>query len=233
MSADTDAFKTVQSLPLTDAERQYLLTVARGEGFYGLGWGNNPATLKKSEEMGIDGKAGVGSNNWGAVQGIGNAGSFPHVDYHSDGSPYIGNYRKYKTSADGAADMARILLKPNLKAALNSGIYIGPKKLPDETPLSGMNLGPLKAAVYTQHDNRYFELNPDKYLSAVSKNYEKLTAALQWPRLLDKKESAVPLAGSPSLESSGESSGSPLPEAGFLRGQKYSVPGIQDESSKK
>lgn len=244
MSADSDAFQTTLHLPnLTDEDRQYLLTVARGEGFYGLGWGNpNAQTVELSAKFGIDPHAGVGSNNWGAEQGSGSAGSFPHVDHHADGSPYVEKYKRHITPVEGAASVARILLKPNVRAALATGVYQGAKS--DVTgPLKGRYLGPLRAAVYTQHDNHYFELNPDKYLSAVKTNYDKLTANLKWPTLLAIKDAVptvpnVPLAsdGSQSSEPQSTSSGEPseslngeLPEAGFIRGQRFSVPGVQDE----
>jgi hypothetical protein len=247
MSADSDAFKTVQQLGLRPAEEQYLMPVARGEGFFGLGWGSPSAqTIALSAQFGIDPKAGVGSNNWGAIQGTGSAGSFPHVDFgwmipdesgkptdkHWKGTgprvwgPYIGHYKKYATPAEGAADMARVLLKDNVRAALA--------------------LGDMRAAVFAQHANHYFELAPEKYLSSVKRNYDILTQALGWPVLLKDLVSAgetiatAPLVGSQSSSLPEESSGEPctsnqteLPEAGFLRGQKYSVPGIQDEPEKK
>lgn len=133
---------------MPEPERQYVLAVARGEGFYGKGW------------TGV----GVGSNNWGAVQGQGNAGSFQHLDHHADGSPYTTAFKRYKTPADGFNDMAAILLKPNVKAALAKGN--------------------LHDAVFAQHSNGYFELAPDKYLAAVEKNYAQLTANLSWKQLL-------------------------------------------------
>ena len=198
MSVDSDAFKTVQQLPgLTPAEQQYLLTVSRGEGFYGLGWGNpNPLTVSLSERFGIDPKAGEGSNNWGAEQGQGSAGSFPHVDTHADGSPYVEQYKKHRTPAEGAASVARILLKPNVRAALA--------------------LGDLRGAVFAQKANRYFELDTEKYLSAVKRNYGILTQRLGWPVLLSDPPPFVgtiattPLAGSQSSESQPPSSGEHL-----------------------
>ena len=179
MSADSDAAQTVSLLPgLTPAEQQYLVTVARGEGFYGLGWGNpSPKTIADSATLNIDPKAGVGSNNWGAVQGAGNAGSFPHVDYHADGSMYLGTFRKYVAPQDGAADVAKILLKPNVKAAVNAG--------------------DLHGAVMAQHANHYFELNPEAYFRAVKKNYDILTASLKWPTLLQVTQAAETIAANP------------------------------------
>lgn len=226
MSADSDAFEVVKQLPdLTAAEQQYLLAVARGEGFYGLGWGSpSPGTIQLSKDFGIDPRAGVGSNNWGAEQKQGSAGSFPHVDHDSQGKPYVEQYKRHKTPLEGAASVARILLKPNLRAALSSGFYVGPPPLRDKPTanqrkfhasklsVAGTIIGPLKAAVFTQHDNRYFELDPELYFKGVKTNYDKLTANLKWEPLLIEK---------------------PLPEAGFLRGQEFSVPGVQDDPNGK
>jgi hypothetical protein len=250
MSSDSDAFAVVQSLPLSDAEKQYLLTVARGEGFYGLGWGNpGSTTIALSAQFGVDPKAGAGSNNWGAEQGSGSAGSFPHVDTKSDGTPYVAQYKRHKTPAEGAQSVARILLKPNVKEALKTGFYPGPFqrfKNPTKTQVAqfeykkqfaGKTIDPLAAAVFTQSDNGYYELHPEKYLQAVTSNYNKLTAALKWPTLL-KAAPAVAVPVAPLVDSESESfsgsedSSTTLPEAGFLRGQKYSVPGIQDEPKK-
>src|SRR4051812_41726402 len=126
MSADSDALRTVQQLGLTPVEEQYLLTVARGEGFYGLGWGNPSAkTIQESADFGIDPRAGVGSNNWGAEQGSGSAGFFMHVDHHGDGTPYIEKYKRHNTPQEGAASVARILLKSNVRNALKTGFYPG------------------------------------------------------------------------------------------------------------
>lgn len=253
MSADSDAFDTLKQVPgLTDRERQYALSVFRGEGFYGLGWGNpGPATIKLSEEFGIDPRAGAGSNNWGAEQGQGTAGSFPHVDHNSSGKPFVAQYRRYRTPVEGAAGASKILLKPNLKQALATGFYPGPvmrfnkptvaqkAQFDFKKQFSGQTLDPLKAAVFTQSDNGYYELHPEKYLQAVTRNYAKLTENLKWPTLLLLGSVAPPLElgelASPGLSLSQEDSsfsGSPLPEAGFLRGQKFSVPGIQDEKKK-
>lgn len=206
MSADSDAFEVVQRLPgLTPPEQQYLLTIARGEGFYGLGWGNPSAhTIEVSEQFGIDPKAGVGSNNWGAEQGSGSAGSFPHVDFgwrNPDGTPwngkgpkewlpYVGRYKRHNTPEEGAASIARVLLKDNVRAAVNAGN--------------------LNAAVLAQKANRYFELSAKEYYEAVKRNYVLLTQKLNWTPLLEAKAIVTdPLvsAGSQSLEPQAISSG--------------------------
>lgn len=145
---------------MPEQERQYTLAVARGEGLYGKGWGTG---------------AGAGSNNWGAVQGTGDAGAFQHVDHHADGTAYTTNFKKYSTPQAGFLDMAHILLKPNVQAALKSGN--------------------LHDAVFAQHDNKYFELAPDKYLSAVENNYAQLTANLDWKKMLAAAGVAVGVGG--------------------------------------
>lgn len=253
MSADSDAFKTVQQLPgLSPLEQHYLMPVARGEGFYGLGWGNpSQFTIEQSAKFGVDPRAGVGSNNWGAEQGQGANGSFPHVDTHRDGTPYVANYKRNLTPADGAASIARTLLKPNVREALKTGVYKGiihpeaGRQQFNHPELEGKQLGRLKAAVYTQHNNRYFELSPENYLDAVTRNYAAIVKNLGLePLLLSPVPSeiveAIPLSdgslgsGLPDI-SSGEPSSllTEVPEAGFLRNQEFSVPGIQDGEKKK
>lgn len=177
MTADSDAFKIVQSLPgLTPVEQQYLLTVTLGEGSWGRGWGSPSAkTIAESAQLGIDPLAGVSSNNWGADQEQGDATppTFPHVDHHADGTPYVGHFARYTTPQKSAARIAAILLKPNVKAAVNAG--------------------DMAAAVNAQRANGYFELGVPAYLAAVSKNYAYLTKSLGWKPLLN----APPLSGGP------------------------------------
>lgn len=151
------AKKAVPSL--TGKEIQYALSVARGEGFYGKGW--------KGE--------GVGSKNWGAVQGTGSAGSFSNVDHHADGSSYIGKFKRYNTDEEGFADMARILYGGGKRGAT------GAKEIRD-----AINAGSLRAAVFAQHRNGYFELAPEKYLTAVKRNYDTLVINNRWPKLMSE-----------------------------------------------
>jgi len=153
-SADAIAYGVAKRAApaMPEAQRQYVLAVARGEGFYGRGW--------KTGE-------GAGSHNWGAVQGTGPAGSFLHLDHHADGKPYHAPFKAYHNDEEGFLDMSRILLKPNVKQALTKGS--------------------LRDAVLAQHSNGYFELNPEKYLSAVLKNYDKLSNAVGWKRVLAER----------------------------------------------
>lgn len=170
---------------MSEKVRQYVLTVARGEGFYGQGWGKsvmNGSVTAKEENMkyGLTGLEGVGSNNWGAVQGKGDAGSFPHIDHRADGSPYVGNYRRWSTPEKGFLDVAKIILGGGLRKEAGAAAI---KK--------AIESGSLKDAVFTQHANGYFELDPNKYLSAVQKNYDILTVNNEWKRLLDSNKGMI------------------------------------------
>jgi peptidoglycan hydrolase-like protein with peptidoglycan-binding domain len=160
---------------LTEPEVQYVVAVARGEGGYGNGWGTPSAkTLAESKTFGITGYEGVGSNNWGAVQGTGNAGSFPHVDHDAKGKAYLGHYKKYATHADAFKDMAHTILGggPIRKA-------VGAQEIK-----SAIAEGNLRKAVYAQHANGYFELAPEAYLSTVINNYTKILDNIGWPKVL-------------------------------------------------
>lgn len=157
---------------MPEVERQYTLTVARGESGYG-NWNPSQATIKLSEQFGLTGFEGVGSNNWGAVQGQGSAGSFPHVDRHADGSPYVAQYQRNNTPEEGFLRTARTLFKGGTRGSL------GAEELKD-----ALARGSLRDAVFAQHANGYFELNPEKYLEAVVRNYDKIIENTGIERLL-------------------------------------------------
>jgi hypothetical protein len=177
---------------MPEAQRQYSLAVFRGEGGYGAGWANpprDPVALAFAQKNGLTGTEGAGSNNWGAEQGQGDAGSFKHVDFgwrNPDGTawsskkggpkvwlPYIGTYRKHSTPEKGYLSAAGVLLGGGKRGA------VGKAEIQD-----AIGRGDLKAAVYAQHANGYFELNPADYLKAVARNYADLTSALSWRALL-------------------------------------------------
>lgn len=175
---------------MPEPELQYALTVARGEGHYGAGWSappRDPVALAFAKSKGLTGTEGAGSNNWGAEQGAGDAGSFPHVDFgwrNPDGSPwdrkgprvwlpYIGKYKRHSTPEKGFLSVASTIFGGGQRGA------VGAKEIKD-----AVARGDLKAAVYAQHANGYFELAPDEYLKAVERNYADLTSALNWRRLL-------------------------------------------------
>ena len=159
---------------MTEKELQYVFTVAKGEGGFGLGWGNPSArTIELSQKYGLTGYEGAGSNNWGATQGSGDAGSFPHVDSHADGSTYVAQYKKCSTPQKEFLDMANIILRGGKRGAVGAAEI-----------KAAINAGNLRKAVFAQHVNGYFELNPEKYLEAVVRNYQSLTGLTDWKRLL-------------------------------------------------
>jgi len=182
---------------MPEAQRQYALAVARGEGRYGLGWSvppRDPTALAFAQAHGLTGTEGAGSNNWGAEQGAGDAGSFPHVDFgwrNPDGTPwngtgpkvwlpYIGRYKRHSTPELGFLSVANTILGGGHRGAE------GAKEIQ-----AAIAKGDLKAAVYAQHANGYFELDPAKYLDAVQRNYAALTSATGWSQLFGQVASGV------------------------------------------
>ncbi len=167
------AWQTAQNASPTmpDAQKQYVLSVALGEGFFGNGW-NNPSA--EATAHGLTGTEGVGSHNWGAIQGVGSAGSFPHIDHHADGTAYVGQFKKYASDEEGFLDMAKLIL--------NGGPI---RKQVGAAAIQGaLAKGNLHDAVYAQHDNKYFELAPDKYLASVLRNYATISSVVGWKQLL-------------------------------------------------
>lgn len=178
-TADAAAYAVAKNanatLGLTEAEMQYVLAVARGEGFYGNGWTPSATTKALSEKFGLTGYEGVGSNNWGAEQGSGDAGSFKHVDTHADGSPYTANYKKWSSPEKGYMSIAKTVLSGLKRGAAGSAEI-----------REAINRGNLHDAVYAQRANGYFELAADKYLAAVIRNYNAIGNATGWPKLLSE-----------------------------------------------
>jgi len=165
---------------MSERVRQYTLAVARGEGFYGNGW---HTISPEAAKYGLRGDEGVGSNNWGAVQGRGSAGSFPHVDFgwktvngQRVWTSYVANYRKYNTPEEGYLDMARIILGGGLRGKAGA-----------EEIKAAIEKGSLRDAVFAQHKNGYFELDPEKYLKAVLNNYNILSTNNEWSKVLSEK----------------------------------------------
>lgn len=168
------AKKAAAQAGMTEKELQYCFTVAKGEGGFGLGWAHPSAsTIEKSQRYGLTGYEGKDSNNWGATQGTGDAGSFPHVDSHADGSLYVGKYKRWSTPEKGFLDMANVILKGGKRGAVGAAEI-----------KQAINSGNLRKAVFAQHANGYFELHPEKYLSAVLKNYASLTGLPDWKKLM-------------------------------------------------
>jgi hypothetical protein len=89
-------------------EREAVRKIGFHESSYGAGWKG----------------AGVGSNNWGAMQApAGYKGPyFITGDSHASGQKYQGHFKKYATIVDGARDVWNwIKTKPDVRAAANSG----------------------------------------------------------------------------------------------------------------
>ena len=161
---------------LSEAARQYTVTVAQGEGGFGVGWQfPSQATKDISAQFGLTGFEGSGSNNWGAEQGQGDAGSFQHVDFHANGKPYVGTYKRWSTPEKGYLSVARTILNGGKRGTL------GAAEIQD-----AIRRGSLRDAVFAQHANGYFELAPEKYLAAVVRNYGKLADLTGWERLLSE-----------------------------------------------
>lgn len=190
--SDVNAYAVAKRAAPTMPEprRQYALAVARGEGRFGLGWGNpprDPVALAFAKSKGLTGTEGAGSNNWGAEMGQGDAGSFKHVDFgwrNPDGTPwngkgpkvwlpYIGTYKRHSTPEKGFLSVASTILNGGKRGAA------GAKAIQE-----AIDKGDLRAAVFAQHANGYFELAPEKYLEAVTRNYADLTSAIGWKALL-------------------------------------------------
>lgn len=181
-SIDQQAYEVAKRAApnMPERHRQYTLSVGRGEGFYGRGWGvKNPEALA----YGLQGDEGVGSNNWGAVQGVGSAGAFPHIDYgwktvngQRVWKSYVANYKKYATPEEGYLDMAKIILNGGKRGAVGAAEI-----------KAALDKGSLRDAVFAQHRNGYFELDPEKYLQAVQRNYGILAVNTDWPKVLSEK----------------------------------------------
>lgn len=186
--SDVNAYAVAKRAAPTmpEPQVQYALAVSRGEGRFGAGWTvppRDPVALAFAKANGLTGTEGTGSNNWGAEQGQGDAGSFRHVDFgwrNPDGKPwdkkgprvwlpYIGTYKRHSTPEKGFLSVAHTILGGGTRGAA------GAKEIQD-----AIARGDLKAAVYAQHANGYFELAPDQYLKAVERNYADLTSALGW-----------------------------------------------------
>lgn len=178
----------------TEAQFQYGFTVAMGEGGFGEGWAHPSArTIAKSQKFGLTGYEGTGSNNWGATQGSGDVGSFPHVDSgwmipDENGQPsnrhwqgngprvwgdYVAQYKKWSTPGKGFLDVMRTIFGGGHRGAAGAAAI-----------KDAVARGNLTQAVYAQHANGYFELAPDKYLEAMLSNYSKLASGTGWKKLL-------------------------------------------------
>src|SRR5574342_1022361 len=142
---------------LTEPERQFALIIARVETYYGSGW-HGP---------------GVGSNNWGAIQGTGPAGYFMHIDHHADGTQYTTKFRKYHDNDEAWLDLVAFVLKPNVRKVLN------------ETHNANAALDVMR------NQNRYFELQLSKYQDAFARNYSSFLKNTSFSPALSTASSAA------------------------------------------
>jgi hypothetical protein len=89
---------------------------------------------------------GVGSFNWGAIQGSGPAGAFQYTDTHpnADGTstPYAISFRKYRSLEEGAEDLIRIVYQSNGR---------------DRLVLPAATKGDTLAFSTAMHTTRYYE----------------------------------------------------------------------------
>jgi hypothetical protein len=132
----------------TLAELQAVQAIARFEGGYGGGWRG----------------AGVGSNNWGAIQ-CGHyapckAGCFQNVDTHASGEAYQGCFRIYATPAEGAAGLIHELYRrEGVPEAMRAG---DATRIADRMRATG-----------------YFEAPATKYALAIENNAADIARSLQ------------------------------------------------------
>ena len=136
----------VDAITSSPAESLFVRAVSWGESQYGTGW--KPP--------------GVGSHNWGAIIGKGDAGSFEYQDKLANGTVYTTDFAKYSSDTVGAKALAHLLLKPNVTDALSNG---------DVTE-----------AVAAQINENHYTGNPpatpaDKYEARVRKSIDLIIAA--------------------------------------------------------
>jgi hypothetical protein len=111
-SHQTAATITAAIADTTPAEQQFLRCVAWHETRYGAKWSGS----------------GINSNNWGAITGKGDAGSFSHGDSTPTATgqqKYVTSFAKYSSPLEGARGLARTLLKPVTRSAIAHGSLIG------------------------------------------------------------------------------------------------------------
>jgi len=113
------------------------------------------------------------------------------------------------------------------------GTVLGVKDSAEIMPKTKFTRGKIYAqnSVFDSPKRGFFTIG-----DVMAKNENRVATARSKPPLLEVADN-VPLVeegcpGPSSLQADSSSSDSPLPEAGFLRGQTFSVPGIQDEPKK-
>lgn len=154
---DTEALHFVREVlaEYSARERQFVRAVTRHETYYSQGWEDNGTDYGDPEL----------SNNWGAIQYVGDGPSwFGYRDTHADGESYAARFRTYPNAQAGLEDAARTILKPNVRAALKSG--------------NG------RAAIGAMKKNRYFEAPLASYQKAINRNYDDMLRNTGEKRLL-------------------------------------------------
>lgn len=133
-----------RGIPLGPRALQLVQAVARLETRYGTGWGG---TCKG---------AGVGSHNWGAIQGPG----FACVDTHEDGTPYLTSFRAYPSPESGAAALVTQLWSMRrVRRVLQE----------DSIDVVGMATAMRRSG--------YYEAPLERYVTAMRNNLRELRAA--------------------------------------------------------
>jgi hypothetical protein len=140
----------------TPNELQFVRVITRFETFYASGWKDNGDRYGDPR----------GSNNWGAVKYFGEG---PNWFTYTDETEHE-RFRSYASLDAGLRDAASIILKPNVKAAVNKG--------------DGL------AAVAAMKANRYFTADLPKYQGAVSKQYSDMVSNTGEKPLLSFKGSS-------------------------------------------
>jgi hypothetical protein len=162
-----DAFKHVFGREPTALEAIFAQAVALHETGYGLAWKGD----------------GAGSNNWGAVQGTGNAGFFIHGDTHADGSKYTTKFKKYLSAQDGADDFVKELYGHNRPGVLDAATR-----------------GAFSDAVKKMREGRYYEASVVSYNNAVNTALQAIAGKLgeTLPPLVVLKPTGSPSSEPPS-----------------------------------
>jgi peptidoglycan hydrolase-like protein with peptidoglycan-binding domain len=162
-----DAFKHVFGREPTPLEAIFAQAVALHETGYGQAWKGD----------------GAGSNNWGAVQGTGNAGFFVHGDTHADGSKYTTKFKKYLSAQDGADDLI---------------VQVYGKGRPGV--LDAATRGAFSDAVTAMRKGGYFEASLTSYTNAINTALKAIAEKLgdKLPPLAGPAPIGSPSSGPPS-----------------------------------
>lgn len=113
---------------LTTEERFVTRGISWLETQNSLGWGTDPALGAGSNNMGAMTDPSYHAVDVGQTPTPPNDKQFLHIDSRPDASVpggvrrYVTAFKKYPTPADGFADVAMVALKPNVRAAVATGV---------------------------------------------------------------------------------------------------------------